>query len=65
MGWAVLLVLVDVAKPGVGCLVVLFGHPWVACTSGAKVLLVSVHFLVEETGNPSLGAGDFHNGNIA
>jgi len=63
VGWVALIVLVDVVEPNLGCLFLLFGHPWRACTSGAEVFVVSIHFLVEEVVNPSLGVGDFHNEN--
>jgi len=60
----VLLVLVGVAELKLDCLVVLAGHPWVACTSGAGVLLVATRFLVEEVGNPSLAVDGFQSGSI-
>ena len=61
----VLLVLVGVAEPKLDCLVVLVGHLWVACTSGARVLPVTACFLMEEVGNPSFDVDGFHNGSIA
>ena len=64
-GLVALPVFVGVVESELGCLIVLVGHPWVACTSGAGVLLVAVRFLVEEVGNPSLDVGGFHNGSTA
>ena len=61
----VLLVLVGVTEPELDCLVVLVSHPWVACASGAGVLSVVAHFLVEEVRSPSLDVDGFHNGSIA
>jgi len=65
VGLVVLLVLVVVIEPELDCFVVLVGHPWVACTSGAGVLSVAAHFLVEDVGNSSLDVDGFHNGSIA
>ena len=62
VGLVALLVLVGVAEPELGCFVALVSHPWVVYTSSARVFLVTVHFLVEEVGNPSLEVGGFHNG---
>jgi len=64
VGLVALLVLVGVVEPELGCLVVLIGHPWMACTSGVGVLLVAVGFLVELR-NLSLNADGFHNENTA
>jgi len=61
--WVALLVLVGVVELNLGGSVVLFDHPWGACTSDAEVPLVSICLLVEEVGNPSLDASGFHNGN--
>ena len=61
MGLVALLVLVGVAEPELGCLAVLVGHPWVTCTSSARVLSVTVRFLVEEVGSPLPDVGSFHN----
>jgi len=65
VGWVALFIVVDVTEPNLGCSIVLFSHPWVACTSDVEVLLVSINVLVEKVGNPSLDAGGFHNENTA